>query len=106
MIAHKILVMNDGISDEDVYCFENGSRLSKEELIELLMIPHREPYESSLAYYPQIFDAFCKQNLEFDADEAEIYINKMFDLLMLGKDEEYEIYLEAFEEMWELAQMC
>lgn len=106
MVAHKILIMSDGISDEDIYCFEDGARLTKDETLEFLMIPHKEPYESALAYYSDIVEAFAKYNTEFDIGEAEIYMTKMFDMFMCDSNSDYEIYLEAFEEMWELAQMC
>ena len=104
-MVKKILIMNDGVYDEDVYCLENQDRLSASDLVELLMVPHTDAYESVVAYLPQVEERFAKQNDEFDADEVTEYIDRIFNVLMYTVSDP-EVYEEAFEEMWELAHSC
>lgn len=105
-MVKKILIMNDGVYDEDVYCLENGDRLSAGDLVELLMLPHTDAYESSLAYILSIEEAFTKLNPDFEVEEVSDYIDRLFDIIMYNKIPDFEVYSEAFEEIWELAQSC
>lgn len=105
-MVKKILIMNNGAFDEDVYCLENGDRLSTGDLVELLMLPHTDAYESVVAYLPEVEERFAKENSEFDADQVTEYIDRMFHIIMFDKSLDFEVYSEAFEEMWELAQSC
>ena len=105
-MVKKILIMNDGVYDEDVYCLENGDRLSAGDLVELLMLPHTDAYESVVAYFPQVEERFAKENSEFDANEVSDYIYRMYSIIMYNSIRDFEVYSEAFEEMWELAQSC
>lgn len=105
-MTKKILIMNDGVYDEDVYCLENGDRLSASQLVNLLMLPHTDAYESVVAYLPEVEQRFAKENSEFDANEVSDYIYRMYSIIMYNKIPDFEVYSEAFEEMWELAQSC
>lgn len=105
-MVKKILIMNDGVYDEDVYCLENGDRLSAGDLVELLMLPHTDAYESVVAYLPEVEQRFAKENDEFNADQVTEYVDRMFNIIMYNKIPDFEVYSEAFEEIWELAQSC